>query len=231
MIRFYIAIFIKLSYPVFCLFGPKNMYCPCCGWRGSFFMPYIDRGYVNFNYVCPACKSQARHRGHVMFYRKYYKDISGCLLYIAPEKNVDYFRANHKLSVFTSNYPDKGNSDFCFDLCNIASNDNMFDFIICNHVLEHVSDDRKALQELYRILKPGGVLILSVPINFSLNETKKHNKPDPSHTYHFYLYGKDFISRIPSVFTIEEYDFKSLFTQHEYQAIRLSDDKIFVCKK
>lgn len=231
VINYIFARAIRLGYRFFEFLGPKNKYCPCCGWHGSFFTPYIDLGYVSFNCECPECHSHPRHRGQIMFYRKYYSSISGQLLYIAPEKNVAYFTSVPQVTVSTSSYPEKADCDFCFDLCDIAVGDEMFDYIICNHVLEHVTDDKKALLELHRILKPGGALIFSVPIDFGLDETRKYGMPDPSHSYHYYTYGKDFVSRIPGIFKVEEYDFKTMFTQHEFQSMNLLDDKIFVCKK
>jgi ubiquinone/menaquinone biosynthesis C-methylase UbiE len=57
------------------------------------------------------------------------------------------------------------------DITNIRFPDNSFDVIICNHVLEHVIDDGKAMSELYRILNPGGWAILQVPISLTLKNT------------------------------------------------------------
>ena len=69
------------------------------------------------------------------------------------------------------------------DLCNIKQPDSSWDWIVCNHVLEHVDDYQKALSELYRILKPGGTLIISFPILASLPtliEETKHTEENKS---------------------------------------------------
>ena len=56
-------------------------------------------------------------------------------------------------------------ADLRFDVQNIPIEDNTYDTILCNHVLEHVDDDRKAIREFQRILKPGGMAIMQVPLD------------------------------------------------------------------
>ena len=80
---------------------------------------------------------------------------------IKRHSNIDYLTADIssddvmvKMDIAEINYPDKA-----------------FDTIICNHVLEHIIDDRKAMRELYRVLKPGGWGILQVPISLSIDKT------------------------------------------------------------
>ena len=91
------------------------------------------------------------------------------------------------------------------DITNIKYEDNSFDVIICNHVLEHIPDDRKAMSELYRVLKPGGWAILQVPISLLLNKTYE----DPTVTTpeerekvfgqsdHVRIYAKDYVTTHP----------------------------------
>ena len=79
------------------------------------------------------------------------------VLHIAPErvfekklkqlKNLDYITADL----------DPGRAMVQMDITNISYEDNFFDVILCSHVLEHIPDDRKAMRELYRVLKPGGL--------------------------------------------------------------------------
>ena len=54
-------------------------------------------------------------------------------------------------------------ADVKADICNLPFEDNTFDFILCNHVLEHIEDDIKAINELYRVMKPGGSGIFQIP--------------------------------------------------------------------
>ena len=64
------------------------------------------------------------------------------------------------------------------DITNIGFENNYFDFIMCNHVLEHVVDDSKAMSELYRVLKPGGTALLTVPLAKELYEDYSIVKPE-----------------------------------------------------
>ena len=56
-------------------------------------------------------------------------------------------------------------ADVKADICDLPFKENQFDVILCNHVLEHIPDDKKAMEELYRVLKPGGWAILQVPLD------------------------------------------------------------------
>ena len=220
----------------------KRKHCSCCGWSGLFFKPYVSWSYVTFNALCPLCSSHNRHRGHVLYYEKMnLLSESGDLLFFAPEEGVlNYFNESKTLNILTSNYEDgvtvnklldENVSDFRFDIMNIDCDDNRWDFIICHRVIEHVPDDRKAIKELYRILKPGGVLILSVPINLSLDITKDFGKPNPLINEHFYDYGLDFKERIYSKFDVKEEFFSSFSTDTEWKRFSLFEDVMYVCNK
>jgi ubiquinone/menaquinone biosynthesis C-methylase UbiE len=92
------------------------------------------------------------------------------------------------------------------DITDIQYPDESFDTVICNHVLEHVSDDRKAMREFYRILKKDGWAVLLVPIadidktyeDFSITteagRLKAFGQGD-----HVRKYGRDYIDRLKSV--------------------------------
>ncbi len=88
-----------------------------------------------------------------------------------------------------------------------------FDWIICNHVLEHIEEDRAAMKELYRVLKPGGCALLQVPISRKLEKTYEDNltqSPNDREKYfgqsdHVRVYGKDYSERlIQAGFEVQE---------------------------
>jgi ubiquinone/menaquinone biosynthesis C-methylase UbiE len=95
-------------------------------------------------------------------------------------------------------------ADVKLDIQEMPFGDNEFDVVICNHVLEHVPNDRKAIGEIYRVLKKGGFAILQVPTDYSMEKTYE----DPSITDplerekhfrqkdHYRLYGRDYLNRI-----------------------------------
>jgi predicted SAM-dependent methyltransferase len=132
----------------------------------------IGGGY-RLNALCPVCSSTDRERLLYQYLSKKTNIFSERikLLHVAPEaglirivkrhSNIDYLTADIssnnvmvKMDITEINYPDKE-----------------FDVIICSHVLEHIVDDRKALRELYRVLKSGGWGILQVPISLSIDKT------------------------------------------------------------
>jgi len=231
LFRFIIAVVILITKNIYTKLGKKDKYCPCCGWRGAHFLPYIDVGYVTFGAECPDCHSHPRHRGHRCFYEKYFNNLKGSLLYIAPERNVNFFKGMKNLNVKTSEYPEKLSADFNYNLCNIDSPGNVWDYIICHRVIEHLPDDRKGMNELYRILKHGGICILSVPIKTTLARTIEYGMPNPFETNHYYCYGNDFRDRIPEAFDVEVVEFNSILSPQEYKSMSLYNDSIFICKK
>ena len=129
------------------------------------------------------------------------------ILHFAPEKCLtdilkEYFPNGDYVTADMS----EGRAMVAMDIQNIQFEDERFDLIFCNHVLEHVTDDRKAMSELYRILKPGGRAFLTVPFDPESEKTYE----DPSivspmrrrihfgQKDHVRCYGMDFRSRLES---------------------------------
>jgi len=94
------------------------------------------------------------------------------LLHIAPEKNLPKaLKAFSKIKYISGDLNPLMSCDIRLDITDINFKDDYFDFIICNHVLEHIVDDQKAMRELFRVLKPEGFAILQVPISKKAKET------------------------------------------------------------
>jgi SAM-dependent methyltransferase len=132
------------------------------------------------------------HISPEMIYYKRFKKIPG----------VDYVAGDKFILQFASTYP-KGT--IYLDITNMPEYpENTFDFIYCSHVLEYIKDDNKALSELYRVLKPGGKAIISVPIRFGHYETiEDPNVTDPKEqellygdTGHLRYYGEDYFKKV-----------------------------------
>jgi len=136
---------------------------------------------------CCTCHSLERHRA-VRFYfdQIRFKVPLNTLnaLHFAPDKSVvsTWFK-DYERSVFGGN-----NS---IDLCNIDRPDCSYDMIICNHVLEHIKEDRKAVKELARIIKKEGVVIITVPSPVRYIHTIDWGVPDSTKHGHFRVYGSD----------------------------------------
>lgn len=140
----------------------------------------------NEGYSCPACVASDRDRLYALYIRNYLTGVESDgvieMVDFAPSTPLSLFirkqtaRSGQAVSYRTADMFMEG-ADDKIDITDMrAYNDNQFDFFICSHVLEHVTDDKKALRELYRILKPGGRGILMVPIILSIEEIDE----DPS---------------------------------------------------
>ena len=144
----------------------NNVECPVCGSTYSKFLPY-GRVSTRENALCPNCLSLERHRLMWLYLRDRTDFTSAKLkvLHVAPElcflkkfealENLEYIKADLESPWATVH----------FDVHEIPFDENTFDVVICNHLLEHVEDDIKSLKELYRVLKPGGWGIMQSPIN------------------------------------------------------------------
>jgi SAM-dependent methyltransferase len=132
----------------------------------------VGSGYRE-NARCPICGSFDRER-LIYLYLLNKTDIfkkPNRLLHIAPENKLkERLQSEVNIDYFTSDISKK-DVMVQMDLMNIPFSDKYFDGIICNHVLEHIDDDKKSMSELFRILKPGGWAILQVPISLKLKKT------------------------------------------------------------
>ena len=132
-------------------------------------------------------------------------------------------------------------AEYKVDVCDLPFQSDSFDFVLCNHVLEHVYDDELAIKELHRVLKKKGVAILQVPLNLEISETidgrdikdgKKRNKLFGQYD-HLRTYGKDFFKKIESKgFKVKKIRYANNFTQNEIKKYGLVKDEVIpVCLK
>ena len=129
-------------------------------------------------YQCPHCKSPDRARLYAMYLQKWFSkqnpSKNGLFLDFAPSKSLSVFiqqKIQEKTPLLDYKTADlmMGGADFRLDISNMPEIGNeAVDFFLCSHVLEHVPDDRAAMRELKRILKPDGQGILVVPISLAL---------------------------------------------------------------
>jgi SAM-dependent methyltransferase len=132
-------------------------------------------------------------------------------------------------------------ADVKADISDLPFPDNEFDFIICNHVLEHIPDDTKAMQEIYRVLAPGGTAILQVPYKADLEKTFEDNSiTDPKERArifgqydHVRVYGMDYFTKLESIgFKVEAVDYTKTLSSEEIEKYRLPIGELIpVCKK
>ncbi len=236
------------------LYSEKEFECPFCGRQFNSFMPgglpipvlkkkQVVGGGYRLHYRCPFCYSIDRER-LVYLYLKNKTDIFKIkvrLLHVAPEARLHQILSiQPNISYFSVDILSKL-ANAKSDITHMPFNENSFDIIICNHVLEHIQDDRKAMHELYRILNPKGWAILQVPISNLLETTyedpaikkleereKKFGQRD-----HMRIYGKDYGDRLrDSGFKVDVINFAKEFDKNSAYRFGIStNENIYKCSK
>ncbi len=239
-------VLIRLSYlvrPFLALALKGNRYTdPIDGKSFRRFLPY-GYGKQRENVLSPSTLSLERHR-LLWLYLKQETDLFEKpykLLHFAPEQAFyKRFRKQPNLDYTTTDL-NSPLADVKADICNLPFADNAYDFILCNHVLEHIPDDMRALRELYRVLKPGGMAILQIPQDLKREHTFQDNSiTDPVERTkifgqydHVRVYGRDYFDRLRSVgFIVEEVDYTSGMSAQSVDRYRLAAGEIIpVCRK
>ena len=121
--------------------------------------------------LCPACGSVSRHRRLWEFLNKK-GALTGRILHFSPSRSL-YRKLSGMSSIlyYSSDFADEFIADYAFDITNINQDDDTFDTIIAYHILEHISDDKKAMTELFRVLKPLGRIFIQTP--FKIGEIQE----------------------------------------------------------
>lgn len=171
--------------------GKKTVECPCCGWQGPAFLATSPGRHLSLNSSCPDCDSRSRHRGLALMLPSLLEGKSGKFLLFAPEKVILDTLVKTNVTVQTTDL-NRLDVDFANeDIQKLSFNDETYEALLANHVLEHIPDDLQALCECYRVLEPGGIALLTLAGDFSQQETHRLNKPD--WLGHYRSYGLDVI--------------------------------------
>ena len=226
---------IRISYMIMritsFMYKGNSVECPVCEGRFRKFLPY---GYnkIRKGVLCPRCFSLERHRLLWLFLknRTDFFTVAYKVLHIAPEQCfVSRFRKLRNLEYLTADL-ESPLADIKVDVQNMTFHDDEFDVVICNHVLEHVPDDRKAMREIHRILRPEGFAILQVPMDSHTDKTYEDESiTDPLEREkhfrqkdHYRLYGRDYIKRLEEAgFTLKEQNYLEQIGEHEKNRFRL----------
>jgi len=212
---------IRLSYiarPILAFFLKGNTFTdPIDGKSFKSFLPY-GYGKQRNNVLSPSTLSLERHR-LLWLYLQNESDFFTAkkkVLHFAPEQCfLKRFRRLNNIDYTTTDLLSPI-ADVKADICNLPFKDNSYDIILCNHVLEHIPDDIKAMQELYRVLKPGGYGVFQIPqdlnraITFEDNSiTDKKERAKIFGQYdHVRVYGLDYFDKLRSIgFKVEEVDY------------------------
>lgn len=201
---------------------------------GSSYRKFLHYGYKvsRPNALCPGTLSLERHRLLWLYLQRKTTLLENKLkvLHIAPEQVFysRFKRFNHWDYTTTDLYSPL--ADVKADICDLPFIDGTFDLILCNHVLEHIPDDLKAMEELYRVLKKGGTLIAQVPLEAERsttfednNITDKAKRTEIFGQYdHVRIYGLDYYRRLESVgFKTKRVDFLKELSAEEIDKFAL----------
>ena len=239
---------IKVSYlvrPVITVFLKGDKFTdPIDGKSFRRFLPY---GYQNQrkNALSPSTLSLERHRLMWLFLKNETTFFSSerklKVLHIAPEQCFLKIFRNQQNIEYTTSDLESPIADVKADICDLPFKDNTYDVVFCNHVLEHISDDKKAMQELYRVLKKGGFGIFQIPQDLSREKTFEDNsitdKKERTKIFgqydHVRVYGKDYFDKLRSVgFKVDEIDYTQKIDAKSIEKFSLMKGEILpVCYK
>lgn len=233
-------ILIKLSYwvrPLMALGLRGDRYTdPIDGKKFKRFLPY---GYEHprENVLSPSTLSLERHRllwlylkNETHFFRDHLK-----VLHFAPEQAFYKKFKNQKNLDYTTTDLNSPLADVKADICNLPFAENSFDVILCNHVLEHIPDDTRAMQELYRVLRPGGWGIFQIPQDLNRADTYEDNsitdKKERAKIFgqydHVRIYGRDYFTKLRTIgFKVEEVDYTKILSDAEVDRYRLAKGEV-----
>jgi SAM-dependent methyltransferase len=239
---------IRLSYifkffaPVF--YGGNKVECPVCGKSFRKFLSYGSEVAHREGVLCPYDLTLERHRLMWLYLRDHSNFFTADklnVLHIAPEQCFHKrFKEQKNLEYLTGDLVSPI-ADMHFDLHDIPLEDNRFDVVFCNHVMEHVDDPIQCMSELNRVLKPGGWGIMQVPQDFNREETYE----DPSITSpeerekhywqkdHVRLFGRDYPQWLEKAgFEVEHFDPKKHLSSELFERYRLQKSEIlYIARK
>lgn len=239
---------IKVSYkvrPIIALYLKGNKFTdPIDGKSFRKFLPY-GYGKQRKNALSPSTLSLERHRLMWLFLKDETNFFTTTkklkVLHIAPEQCfLDIFKNQKNLDYITSDL-ESPIADVKADICNLPFKNNEFDVVFCNHVLEHIPDDYKAMQELYRVLKKGGFGIFQIPQDLNRATTfeddtitdKKLRTEIFGQYDHVRVYGSDYFNKLRAIgFRVDEVDYTKKIAPEKLERFCLMKGEILpVCYK
>lgn len=174
--------------------------CPCCGWQGPGFVSLSNRRAVQHHSRCPRCDSRSRHRGLAILLPSILRGRpAGPVLVFAPETALmEHITRHANGPVLTTDFLRTDVDLPGEDIQHLSFPNHTFAALLCNHVLEHIPDDRGALRECARVLKPGGAAVFTIPGDYDQQATRAFDRPDDNG--HLRHYGLDVLDKMRAAF-------------------------------
>lgn len=216
--------------------------CPCCGGRFRAFAPkFSAAGPSRPNARCPRCGALERHRALVLYLRRESRLFTDRLsvLHVAPEPGLERALRRAHLRYVTADL--EAPAMLSLDVTDLPFGAEEWDVVICNHVLEHVPDDRRAMGEIFRVLAPEGWALLQVPLDRGRESTFEDLTVRSAQARerlfgqydHVRIYGHDYVTRLESEgFEVTVRDFALEVSSGEATRYGLvPGDDMFICSK
>jgi SAM-dependent methyltransferase len=207
----------RVSLPVFRLrnSNKEKFECPVCKYYGPFMDVKPATG-IRKHAKCPNCNALERHRLQYLVLNRLLPDLHAeelKMLHFAPEAFFSHFFAERFGQYHTADL-DMEDVDFNVDLQELPFEDAVYDFVFASHVLEHIPNDKKAISEIRRILKPNGIAILPLPL--VAETTVEYPEANPKEFYHVRAPGYDYFDRFEPYFSrVEKVNSYSLPAIHQ----------------
>ncbi|MEX2643136.1 MAG: class I SAM-dependent methyltransferase [Acetobacterales bacterium] len=216
----------------------SQRYCPCCDSRVRRFRPYGQDPRADAR--CPVCGALERHRLLALLLRRRSELLDGLgqVLHVAPEGPVERVLRGAVRNRYVSIDLAPEHVMAQADITRLPFRDASFDAVYCSHVMEHVPDDRTALAEMRRVLRPGGWAVFQVPVRGDTT-VEDPSVTDPEERLrlfgqrdHVRIYGHDFANRLAQArFRVRverpQYDLPSEAVE---RYALLPDEEIFLCR-
>lgn len=213
--------------------------CPICGWTGHAFLRRSFPNKPAASSICPSCGSSERHRYAYYALKDRLASCADSTLHFAPEKFIEPW-----LRSISSDYLSvdlmSPQAMRLMDITDLQLEDESFSLVWCSHVLEHIENDRKAMTELFRVSRTGGMTLVMVPIYGASTfedpqvttpaDRLKHFKQED----HVRLYGLDITNRLADVgFEVEVLSVDGLSAEEvaRYALEYPSTREIFICTR
>ena len=211
----------------------KRVECNVCGWQGRAFYPNTGPGYDERRTLCPACRCLDRHRALAAVL------LRGTDLLAAGRRVIECapMRAMQELyrSIPGLDYVSFDLERFAMEQGDITAMryaDASADAFVAYHVLEHIPDERAAMTEIRRVLKPGGTLVCQVPLDPTVERSYEYPRPDPRETMHVRRYGRDFGERIGGYgFEVTTKSASDVCDPAETARLGLSPNPVYLARK
>ncbi len=214
--------------------------CPCCEWTGHDFMTVPGETFLLHRCECPRCGAQQRQRvlhQYILRHDPALLRIEGLVVHSAPEASMVKLlrripRARYlMIDIDASKIVANRGTGFRTDLRHLALPPDSVDFFLCLHVLEHIDDDRAAIAEIRRALKPGGLVYFMVPMHLDRPDTIEFGSARPEVYGHYRTYGRDFKDRL-AAFDTREILPRDFLDEAESERIGSRDEEIiYRCTK